>query len=117
MKRNRVIAALAASTVIAGAAYVWSERVSPPAVAAIPTPPPAVVVAAPEYRAVAEWDTYAARFAATDVVEVSSRVSGHLMQVHFMDGEIVQKGQLLFTVDPRPLEAEFERAEADVGEA
>ena len=117
MKRNRIIAALAASTVIAGAAYVWSERVSAPAVAAIPTPPPAVVVAAPEYRPVAEWDTYAARFAATDEVEVSSRVSGHLMQVHFLDGEIVQKGQLLFTVDPRPLQAEFKRAEADVGEA
>lgn len=117
MKRNRVIAALAASTVIAGTAYVWSERVSPPAVAAIPTPPPAVMVAAPEYRPVAEWDTYAARFAATDEVEVSSRVSGHLMAVHFIDGEIVREGQLLFTVDPRPLEAEFKRAEADVGEA
>ncbi len=117
MKRNRIIAALAAGTVIAGAAYVWNDRVSAPAVAAIPAPPPAVVVATPEYRPVAEWDTYAARFAATDVVEVSSRVSGHLMDVHFTDGEIVREGQLLFTVDPRPLEAELKRADAAVGEA
>lgn len=77
MKRNRIIAALAAGTIIAGAAYVWNDKVSAPAVAAIPTPPPAVMVAAPEYRPVAEWDTYAARFAATDEVEVSSRISGH----------------------------------------
>lgn len=86
------IAALAAVAIIAGAAYVWNDRVSAPAVAAIPISPLAVMVEMPEYRPVAEWDTYAARFAATDEVEVSSRVSGHLMDVHFMDGEIVQEG-------------------------
>lgn len=67
--------------------------------------PPPVTVAPPEVRTITEWDEYTGRFVARESVEIRPRVTGYLQRVHFRDGEMVQKGALLFTVDPRPLEA------------
>ena len=77
-------------------------------------PPPKVKVVQPVARDVTEWDEYTARLDAVDSVEVRPRVSGYLQAIHFQDGGIVQKGALLFTIDPRPYEAALHRAEADV---
>jgi RND family efflux transporter MFP subunit len=49
-----------------------------------------------------------------DSVEVRPRVSGYLQSIHFQDGAIVTRGDLLFLIDPRPYEAALRRAEADV---
>src|SRR5262249_5713934 len=51
---------------------------------------------------------------AVDSVEVRPRVSGYLQSIHFQDGAIVHKGDLLFLIDPRPYEAALRHAEADV---
>ncbi len=40
------------------------------------------------------------------MVEVRARVSGYLQSVHFKDGAEVNKGDLLFVIDPRPYQAE-----------
>lgn len=45
-------------------------------------------------------------------VSVKSQVTGVLQQAHFKEGQDVKKGQLLFTIDPRPLEAALKQAEA-----
>ncbi|MEM7429794.1 MAG: efflux RND transporter periplasmic adaptor subunit, partial [Pseudomonadota bacterium] len=47
-------------------------------------------------------------------VQVRSRVAGYLQEVHFKDGGLVQKGDLLFTIDQRPFQAEVENAESSV---
>jgi RND family efflux transporter MFP subunit len=77
-------------------------------------PPPQVDVARPLVREVVDWDDYTARIDAVDRVEVRARVSGYLESVHFTDGEIVEQGDLLFVIDPRPYRAAVERAEAEL---
>src|SRR3989441_7118260 len=77
-------------------------------------PPPKVKVVQPVAREITEWDEYTARLDAVDSVEVRPRVSGYLQSIHFQDGAIVKKGDLLFLIDPRPYEAALRRAEADV---
>ena len=47
-------------------------------------------------------------------VSVKSQVTGVLMQAHFKEGQDVKKGQLLFTIDPRPFEAALKQAEANL---
>jgi RND family efflux transporter MFP subunit len=66
---------------------------------------------------VEEFDEYSARLAAVDQVDVRARVAGTLERVHFRDGEVVRKGALLFTIDPRPFAAEVARIEASLASA
>lgn len=83
--------------------------------AATPPPPlPQVTVRQPVAREVVEWDEYTGRLEAVDFVEVRARVSGSLQSVHFQDGALVQKGALLFVIDPRPYQAEVARAQAEL---
>jgi RND family efflux transporter MFP subunit len=77
-------------------------------------PPPKVTVARPIERELTDWDEYTARLEAVDSVEVRARVSGYLQSVHFREGSLVNKGDLLFLIDPRPYEAQLRRAEGDL---
>lgn len=97
------------------AAVLLLELRSAP-VAAAP-PPPTVTVATPLVRQIAEWDDYSGRFEASKSVEVRPRVSGAVVGVHFTDGAVVQKGQLLFSIDPRPFVAGLNEARAAVASA
>lgn len=76
--------------------------------------PPKVTVSQPVVREVVEWDEYTGRLEAVESVEVRARVSGYLQSIHFKDGQIVKKGDLLFVIDPRPYQAELDRAEAEL---
>ena len=81
-------------------------------------PPPATVtVAQPLQRTITEWDDYTGRFEASQAVEIKPRVSGQLVGVHFRDGDIVRRGQLLFTIDPRPFQAALAEARARLAAA
>ena len=84
--------------------------------AAMP-PPPVVTVATPITRSIDQWDDYVGRFEATKTVEVRPRVSGEVTAVHFKDGAVVHKGDLLFTIDPRPFAAALAEARASVASA
>ena len=99
--------------VLAAAVTLWTSDPSP---AAAP-PLPSVTVAAPLQREVNLWDDYVGRFEASRTVEVRPRVSGQIVAIHFTDGAIVRKGQLLFTVDPRPFTAALAEARAGVATA
>jgi RND family efflux transporter MFP subunit len=80
--------------------------------------PPVIVQGAhPLVREVTQWDDYVGRFAPSQTVEVRPRVSGAITAIHFHDGDYVQKGQLLFTVDQRPYLAALAEARADVASA
>ena len=76
-------------------------------------PPPVVSVVQPIAREVIEWDEYIGRLESPETVEVRARVSGYLDKVHFKEGKEIKKGELLFTIDRRPYQAEYDRAEAD----
>lgn len=80
-------------------------------------PPPQVTVATPLKKVISEWDEYTGRFEPVSVVEVRPRVAGFIDQVHFRDGQIVQKGDLLFSIDPRPFAIAAEAARADIARA
>jgi RND family efflux transporter MFP subunit len=80
-------------------------------------PPPEVTVAHPRAQKLVEWTEFTGRFEAIEWVEVRARVSGHLSSVDFQDGELVERGQLLFVVDPRPFEVALKEAQADLASA
>ncbi|MFS8607211.1 MAG: efflux RND transporter periplasmic adaptor subunit, partial [Gammaproteobacteria bacterium] len=71
---------------------------------------PQVTVAEPLIRPIVDWDGYIGQFQAVERVEVRPRVSGYLVDVHFEEGQLVDKGQLLFSIDPRPFEAALDQA-------
>ncbi|WP_227010455.1 efflux RND transporter periplasmic adaptor subunit [Pelagibius marinus] len=77
-------------------------------------PPPKVTVAKPVVRDIVEDDEFVGRFEALDEVDLRARVGGYLEKVHFTDGAIVAKGDLLFTIDQRPYKAAVGEAEANL---
>lgn len=78
-------------------------------------PPPEVSVAKPVLRQVEEHYETTGRTEAVEKVEIRARVSGYLTEVNFQDGSLVEKGQVLFVIDPRPYEAAVLAAEGDIG--
>lgn len=79
-------------------------------------PPPAVTVASPLVRRLTEWDEYTGRFEPVQAVDIHARVSGYLESIEFRDGQTVEAGQVLFTIDPRPYAAAVEQAKGQVAQ-
>jgi RND family efflux transporter MFP subunit len=79
-------------------------------------PPPAapVSVAPAVQRTVSDSEEFSGRLEAAEFVELRPRVAGTIDKVHFSDGAMVSKGQLLFTIDPRPFAAEVARAQSQL---
>lgn len=77
-----------------------------------PPQAPPVSVAPAVQRSVADSEEFSGRLEAAEFVELRPRVAGIVEKLHFADGAMVAKGQLLFTIDPRPFEAEVARAES-----
>ncbi len=80
---------------------------------------PEVHVAKVVNKSVHQWDEFTGRVAATDAVNVLSRVSGYVERIAFKEGDEVKQGDLLFVIDPRPYKtvldnsiAQLERARA-----
>lgn len=74
--------------------------------------PPEVMVAQVLSQKIIDWDEYTGRFQAIDTVEVRPRVSGYIDRVQFREGQAVKKGETLIVIDPRPYQADFDRAKA-----
>jgi RND family efflux transporter MFP subunit len=79
----------------------------PPAVA---PQPPKVTTIHPEQRELSDHEEFNGWMAADQIVEVRARVKGHIKKIHFENGQYVKKGDLLFELDPRPFQAEIDRA-------
>ena len=75
-------------------------------------PLPVNVVSAIE-KEVNEWDEFTGRLEAVQSVEIRPRVSGYITEIAFAAGAIVKKGDLLYVIDPRPYQADFDRAAAE----
>jgi multidrug efflux system membrane fusion protein len=80
-------------------------------------PPPDVSVAAVVQKSVTEWDDYSGHIEAIESAEIRPRVSGHLRSVRYREGGLVEKGQLLFTIDDREYAAAADAARADAARA
>jgi multidrug efflux system membrane fusion protein len=64
-------------------------------------------------KEVNEWDEFTGRLEAVESVEIRPRVSGYITEIHFEAGVIIKKGDLLYVIDPRPYQADFDRAVAE----
>lgn len=80
-------------------------------------PAPAVTVAPVEQREIVEWDEFTGRTEPVESVEVRPRVSGYIQEVRFQSGQLVKKGDVLFVIDPRWHQAEFDRLQAEAERA
>lgn len=80
--------------------------------AALAVAAPLVTVSQPLQREVDSRAGFLGQFSAIDRVELRAQVGGTLTEIHFKDGQIVHKGDLLFVIDPRPYEIRLEQAKA-----
>lgn len=78
---------------------------------------PEVVVATTTVKNVAGSGEYTTRIEADESIEVRARVNGYLQETLFKDGDMVKKGDVLFVIDPKPFEAELEKARGQLKEA
>ncbi|MEM7178787.1 MAG: efflux RND transporter periplasmic adaptor subunit [Pseudomonadota bacterium] len=76
-----------------------------------------VEVAKPLVARIVDWDEFTGRFEAVQRVDIRARVSGYLEEVLFRDGQMVEKGDVLFKIDPKPFKADFARVSAEVSAA
>jgi multidrug efflux system membrane fusion protein len=104
--RNLVICVVVAFSISQGKAFASDV-----------SPPPEVTVAFPKAKSVPIWDEYTGRFEPLQQVEVRPRVSGAIDKIHFVDGQFVKQGDLLYVIDPRPFEIAVDMARADVARA
>jgi RND family efflux transporter MFP subunit len=106
---GRLAAALLIAAALAGCGQGQQQAAA--------SPPPSVTVANPVQRTVVDQDEYVGRFVAVDAVEVRSRVSGYLAEIHFTDGQMVKKGDLLFVIDHRPFQIALDQMRANLAQA
>src|SRR3954469_9550186 len=110
-----------ALVVLAGGAGTYaalrSEKAQAQAPAGAAPQATPVSVALVEQRDVAIWDEFSGRLEAIERVELRSRVAGAVQSVHFREGVLVKKDDLLITIDPAPYAAEVDRNEAQVAAA
>ena len=115
MKRIHIVAAtIAALAVLSGGAFYLrssSAETKPAAQAPQATPVPVAVI---EQHEVTTWDEFSGRLEAVERVDVRSRVAGAVKSVHFTEGALVKRDDLLITIDPDPYAAEVDRAQAQV---
>ena len=98
---------------------LWPLRRSRPAapIPSEPPPPPVVTVAHPPAKNITDWDEYTGRIEPVEAVEVRARVSGYLQSIHFDEGGMIEEGDLLFVIDPRPYRAVLQQAAAELTRA
>jgi RND family efflux transporter MFP subunit len=102
-------AALLSAVALAGCGQSQQQSAAPAS--------PTVTVATPVQRTVVDQDEYVGRFVAVDSVEIRARLSGYLSAIHFTDGQMVKKGDPLFTVDRRPFQIVLDQMRANLAQA
>ena len=103
-----IAAALAVTAITAGVLALRTSTAAAPAEAQATPVPVATVVE----TQVALWDEFSGRLEAVERVDLRSRVAGAVQAIHFTEGALVQRGDLLVTIDPAPYAAEVDRAQA-----
>ena len=106
-------ATLAVALLAAGLGAGCGEKSQP----SFERPPAPVTVATAVAEDVPIYIDAVGKVAAREVVSIQPQVSGRIVKIHFTDGADVKIGELLFTIDPRPYQAQLNQAEANLAEA
>jgi len=77
-------------------------------------PPAPVVVSTAVSQDVSNYMDALGKIVARETVAIQPQVSGRIDKIHFTDGANVRKGELLFTIDPRPFDANLKQAQANL---
>jgi multidrug efflux system membrane fusion protein len=109
---TRLWVAVALTLAVVATAWLTYSYQSDEAAAAAPAALPQVVVSKPLVREVDSRLGFLGQFSAVEHVELRPQVGGTLTGIHFKDGDIVQKGDLLFTIDARPYEIRLAQTNA-----
>lgn len=88
-----------------------------PPLGQMPQKAPEVLVGLPVRKTVTDYEETTGRVEPVRSVEVRARATGYLQKVNFLEGSEVQEGEVLMEIDPRPYQAELDRAEANVAQA
>ncbi|WP_337690166.1 efflux RND transporter periplasmic adaptor subunit [Mycetohabitans sp. B46] len=114
-----LVLALAALAAIGGLGGVMALHDDPALQAKAANVPsaPEVDVALVVAKTITDWQSYSGRLEAIEKVDIRPLVSGTIVAVHFKDGQLVKQGDPLFTIDPRPYQAEVDRAQAQLAAA
>jgi multidrug efflux system membrane fusion protein len=118
---HRLLFAAAGVAILAAVGVVAFTSVNDPAeaqaVAAKAPPATPVSVAVVDQRETAIWDEFSGRLEAIERVEVRSRVAGAVQEIHFREGALVKRNEVLILIDPALYAAEVARADAQVAAA
>ena len=118
MTRTRLLITGTAGLALAatGLAMAWFASLSrqSDAAASAPAALPHVIVSKPLVREIDVRLSFLGQFSAVEQVELRAQVGGTLIGIHFKDGDIVHKGDLLFTIDTRPYEIRLAQAQAQL---
>ena len=79
-----------------------------------PAAPPAIPVSQPITRQVTDYIDFTGRTEAKDSVSIVPRVTGYLVSMPFKEGAEVKAGDVLFEIDPRPYQAQYDQAAGQV---
>ncbi len=90
-----------------------------PMAAAPPPKPPEVVVETPQVGQIIDYEDFTGRTVASTTIDIRARVTGYIHEVNFqeIEGRDIERGSVLFEIDPRPYEAEVARAQANLLQA
>ena len=102
----RLVILLAISAILAGCV----NKAQP----SFERPPAPVVVSTAVSQDVSTYMDALGKIVARETVSIQPQVSGRITKIHFTDGANVRRGQLLFTIDPRPFEANLKQAQANL---
>ena len=110
MKRELVLGTAVACAVILGTAACKKKEQPKPA------PPPTVVVAPVIQRDVPVYGEWIGTTAGDINASIRPQITGYLLRRVYAEGSFVHRGQLLFEIDPRQLQAQLEQAQANLGQ-
>ncbi|UPG85871.1 efflux RND transporter periplasmic adaptor subunit [Luteibacter aegosomatis] len=117
MKKKILFGSSALAVAVASAIWLSAGGPTRAAEPAAAPPAPEVTVAQVLLRPVTDSASFTGRVQAVDTIDVKARVSGYIDSTHFHEGATVKKGDLLFTIDPRPYKAEADRLAANLVQA
>lgn len=109
---SRLILSVAAALLLAACDNTESSSAAP-----VAPPPPEVTTVIAKSASVPIQRDLVGRLASTRVAEVRARVAGIILERSYTEGTDVEKGQVLFQIDPAPLEAELHASEAALARA